>query len=426
MPACWLRGMLGLAALIAVNAVNAAPLVDVERLVRENEGHVLVITGVKSGTGAEVQSSGCFVHAEGYVLATAHQVTGVEKLQARDLRGRVYPLEVVQAEPQLEIALLRTTAPIEHWARLGNASSLHSGAPLVSIAAPTSLDFSTVTGIVSNTNRTYRGHPAIQADLPASPGSSGGPVFDRDGFLIGFIIGKLQEQEWVTVINPINNAYPMLRDHGIPVPAELAADLGQESLLLPVPGVSEKELRAVEAYNRGVSAVDLTEKARAYGLAVQLLPDFYEAWFNLAITASRNNQPEEAVRAYRAAEQARPDAVEAPRNLGRLLLSQDDREGALACFTRAAQLAPGEAQSHNDLGEVFRQLNRLPEAQAAFEKALEADPNHGQAHFNLGLVCANSRQYADAIEHFQAYLRLEPQAQDRTQVQQWIEKLRAQ
>ena len=70
-------------------------------------------------------------------------------------------------------------------------------------------------GVVSSTSRTYRGYPVLQVEMNASPGSSGGPVFDESGALVGVVVGKLQDQPWFTVVNPIFNAAALLSKHGI-------------------------------------------------------------------------------------------------------------------------------------------------------------------------------------------------------------------
>ncbi len=419
---CLIAGIL-VALGASADAMAAGPALDVERLVQENESCVLVISGIRPGTGAEVQSSGCCIAPNGYILATAHQVDGVEQLKGRDHEGAVYTLDCVKVLPGAEISLLKARETVPHWARLGDASSLRSGAPLISIAAPTSLDFSTVTGVVSNTNRTYRDHPVLQADLPASPGSSGGPVFDRNGLLVGLIIGKLEEQQWVTVVNPVNNAFPLLQAHGIPVPGS-AAPVSTE-LLVPVANLTEAEKGAIDAYNLGVSSPDPSEKATAYQKAVQLLPAFYEAWFNLGVASAAGTHYAEARAAYVQAEKLRPDATEVPRNMGRLALHEEKFDEAIACFQKAVALAPDAPQSYNDLGEAYRRAGQTKPAVGAFEKAVSLDSKYGQAHYNLGLTYASAGDAKQAVAHFEAYLTLSPDAPDKNEVLSFLKKLQA-
>lgn len=400
--------------------------VDVERVVAGNESAVVMLLGVRESNGAEVQSSGCCVHPEGLILTTAHQIVGVKDLSAKTPDGKSCGVSVVELDKAREIALLKADRTFPKAVRIGDAGSLKSGSPLVSIATPVSLDFSVVSGMVSNSNRTYRGYPVIQADLRASPGSSGGPVFDRNGLLVGMIIGKLENEDWVTVINLVNNAYDMLKRHGVSVPRGTNESFEEEGVLTPKEGIGEKELRALEAYNRGVKSGDPEVKLEAYGAAVQLLPDFYEAWFNQGVVAGALGRADLVKSAYQRAGELRPEAVEVPRNLGRFYLHQQDFLQAQVCFEKARGLSPDSPQSYNDLGEVYRVQNRLEEAVTAYRKALDLKSDYAPAHYNLGLAYAGSNRAEEAVVEFEAYLTLSPQASDAEEVRAWIAKLKQQ
>lgn len=403
----------------------AAQALDTELIVEQTKPCVVVLFGKRAETGAEVQSSGCCVGADGFILTTAHQITGVQNIEARFYDGRTAKLEVAEIDAAREIALLRADGPLPRVARIGDAATLRSGADLISIAAPRSLDFSVVPGTVSNTNRTLRDYPVIQAALRAAPGSSGGPVFDRTGALVGMIIGKLRDEDWITAINPINNAYDMLRRHGLLAVAPVLSDevAGE---LMPARGATQADLQAIEAYNRGVRSRAVEQKISAYSNAVQLLPEFYMAWFNLAVALTAGGDFAGAEKAYRKAFALEPDAIEVQRNLGRLYLCQQRLEDAARAFQTALELAPNEAQSHNDLGEVLRQMKRNDEAVRAFQTALKLREDYGAAHYNLGLTYTAMNQAAEAIRHFEQYLTLAPAAEDAAQVRAWIEQLRGQ
>ncbi|MCF6286300.1 MAG: tetratricopeptide repeat protein [Candidatus Hydrogenedentes bacterium] len=394
--------------------------IDVERIVARNLGAVVLIKGTRKGNGASVQGSGCVIHPDGYVLATAHQASDVNNLVAKFADGTTIPLELVEVRPAIEYALLKAAKPLPHFVPVGDATLLQGGAPLVSIASPINLEFTTVTGAVANPNKTYDGYPVLLVSLTATHGSSGGPVFDRNGQLIGLISGGLSEVNF-TIVNKINNAYPMLRERGLLENA--APQQAEEDMLVPVAGITEAELRAIEAYNRGVRATGLTEKSEAYGLAFTLLPKFYEACFNLAVAEARSGAIERAVATYRKAEALRPGAVEVKRNLGRLFLADKSYNDAVAVFEAALKLAPGEAQSHNDLGEAYRRAGDQGAAIRHFKASLEIDGNAPRTHFNLALAYGNSGQPQEAIPHFEAYLALSPDAADAVQVKGYIEKL---
>lgn len=415
---------MGLAA--ALWAASAAAL-EPAAIVARNEAAVAIVTGVKPPQDKPVQGSGCFVHPDGYILATAHQVMGVKNLQARLLDGTTCPLDVVDFDEAHEVALLKAPVQAPRVVEFGDPAGLRSGAFLLSIASPMGLDFTTVTGIVSHPKRKHRRaehlpyFPVIQADLPASPGSSGGPVFDRDGRLVGLIIGKLPRQEWITLVNPVSNAFDLLAAHGV-ADAPDAMD-GQDQALLPADGLSAAQRQAIRDYNRGVHAQMPEDKVALYRAAVRGLPEFFEAWFNLAAALRAARDGQGAVEAYERAGALEPDRLEVWRNLGRVYLEQGQAAAAAACFERAVALAPDSASAHNDLGEALRRAGQMQEAENAFRTALKLRPGYAAVQFNLGLTLAAAGQDAQAAAAFKAYLDLAPNAADAEQVRVWIDEL---
>lgn len=404
-------------------ACAVAEPIDVEAVADRNMATVLVIQGTRADNGAEVQGSGCCIHSDGYVLATAHQAEGVKDFKGRLADGTQVPLELVESRPDVEFALFKATTPLPAWAALGDADSLKSGAPLVSIAAPMNLEFSTVSGTVANPNRTFDGYPVVQVALTASHGSSGGPVFDREGRLIGLISGGFNEIDF-TIVNKINNAFPLLAAHGLIEEKASSSTPFEEGRLVPAEGISESERRAIEAYNRGVSAGNMEAKVEAYRLAVTLQPSLYEAQFNLAAAEASTGAVEQAIASYQKAAALRPDGIEVKRNLGRLYLRQKDYEKAVAIFEEALKLAPDEAQSHNDLGEACRRAERNDEAIAHFTESLRLNGEAPGTHYNLALTLAAAGKNEEAVKHFETYLTLSPKASDADDVRVWIEKLK--
>ena len=280
-----------------------------------------------------------------------------------------------------------------------------------------------VRGIVSGRPRLYRGMSVLQTDIPASPGSSGGPVFDRFGNAVGYIILYLENENWVVFANPINNAYDLLRQHGVHIPNAMLPP-EDEAELTPARDITEREQRAIEAYNRGVMARSTDAKIAAYGVAIQLLPEFYEAWFNLGVAYQAASDLANALKAYEEAVRLRPRDTRAYRNLGRVYLRLERYEDGAKAFEAARDLSPDSAKSYNDLGVAYRQLGRSSDAEDAFQKAVVLDPEHAGAHYNLALALANAGQPKDAVTHLEAYLALRPDATDAGEVREWIGKLR--
>ncbi len=87
-----------------------------------------------------------------------------------------------------------------------------------------------------------------------------------------------------------------------------------------------KKKLAEALHRKGVRALELdaAEEAVAYfRRALELRPNYQEAWNDLGVVMEALGNPHEAVKCYRNALEVRPDSVEARSNLGMLLIQLD-------------------------------------------------------------------------------------------------------
>jgi tetratricopeptide (TPR) repeat protein len=369
---------------------------------------------------APAQASGCIVDERGLILSTAHFLGKDLQYWAVDAKGKRHELQLLKSDEERDLALFRAQSAVGTAADIGDASELAKGAPLLTISAPARLNFTAATGIVAGVNRSYQGRPVIQTTLPLAKGSSGGPVFDRNGRLVGLIFGRLEELEQTSLVYPINSAYGLLSAAG----ASAGADNAE--LRLPLyTADTEAKREALEYFNRAVDARALPEKERLYLEALEFDEAFYEARFNLAHAYMRQGRLERAADAYARALKLRDDGLDAWRNLGRVQLRLGRYAAAAESFSQAVRLAPRRAACFNDLGEALRRGGKLAAAEEAFARAVELDPRHAYARFNLGLTLMQQGRAEAAADAFAAYLEEDPGAADAARVRDWIASLRA-
>ena len=97
----------------------------------------------------------------------------------------------------------------------------------------------------------------------------------------------------------------------------------------------------------------------------------------------------------------------------------------LLAFVRVAHAEdPSEraAKRHYDRGQKLYALQKFDEALDQFQKAFDAKPLPGFL-FNIGQCHRNLGDYDAAIFSFKRYLKLEPEADNREQVEELIEEL---
>lgn len=145
--------------------------------------------------------SGCILHEAGYVLTNSHMLRFEGHRVARLYDGKTCPARVIAEDPGNDLALMKIEAgrPLTPL-RLGRSSQVMVGEPAITIGNPFGIDFTVACGIVSGVGRgTTTDYAAltdmIQTDASINPGTSGGPLLNVQGEMIGLCTSNKKEAE---------------------------------------------------------------------------------------------------------------------------------------------------------------------------------------------------------------------------------------
>jgi len=133
--------------------------------------------------------SGVIVDAKGYVLTNQHVIRGADEILVLLQDGREAIAEVVGADSETDLALLKVKLDNLSPIVLGETSKARVGDVVLAIGNPYGFGQSVSQGIVSATGRyglqlaTYESY--IQTDAAINPGNSGGALVDATGRLLG-------------------------------------------------------------------------------------------------------------------------------------------------------------------------------------------------------------------------------------------------
>lgn len=171
---------------VALSQAGTAAAATPSEIYRENIGRVYTVhTATGLGTG--------FLFRTGHLATNAHVVHDAQSVEIESQDGDRFPARVVYKDVQRDLAVLEFSSPIRPFQTLiplrSRTGSLEIGESIVVIGSPGGLKGSVTTGIVSQVHS----NGAIQLNAAVNSGNSGGPVFDRQGRVLGIVTKKFLE-----------------------------------------------------------------------------------------------------------------------------------------------------------------------------------------------------------------------------------------
>lgn len=185
------------------------------------------------------EGSGAVIDRQGHIVTNHHVVEGAQRIEVMLFNDKIYDARLVGQDPVTDVAVIKIDAPPEELFPVvfGDSSRLRVGQRVYALGNPFGLDRTLTTGIVSSLDRWIpsrhrvgRIKQIIQIDASINPGSSGGPLLDSRGRVIGMntaIASKTGESAGVGFALPINTiarVVPQLIRNGRVVRGDLGID----------------------------------------------------------------------------------------------------------------------------------------------------------------------------------------------------------
>jgi tetratricopeptide (TPR) repeat protein len=360
---------------------------------------VVILTYTKEGKNLG-QGSGFFFNKEGDVITNSHVLQEASRAVIRTIEGREYSVKKVLVEDK-EGDLIRISVdilgeavrPLPVTTRLPDV-----GERIIVIGTPLGLDKTVSDGIVSAVREIPAFGNIIQVTAPISPGSSGSPVINMKGEVIGIATF------FVIAGQNLNFAIPGERI------AKLAMGQG-----ITLPEREEGRMKDWLASAEGLYVIGLRflwaeeyEKAIPYFLeTIKRNPELPQAYFQIGYCLAKLRQYQEAIEPYKQALRITPRDADIHNNLCVAYGMVGRYEEAIETCKQAIQLKANFAEAHNNLGWTYQMLGRYQEAIQSFKQAIRLKPDFAQAHNNLGKSYSALKKYEEAIESFKETIRIQ-------------------
>lgn len=169
---------------------------------------------------AAASGSGFFIDNQGHMITNAHVIDQAKAIwvQIPSLGKRIIDVDVVGVSPDRDLALLRVTPPSLDLIRqelgavpylpLGDSDLVHRADDVLALGYPLGQQsLKSTTGVISG-----REQNLIQMSAPINPGSSGGPLLNTRGEVVGINSSGVVEAQNIGYIIPVNDLKIILPD----------------------------------------------------------------------------------------------------------------------------------------------------------------------------------------------------------------------
>lgn len=349
--------------------------------------------------------SGFFISQNGDIITNYHVLQGASSAEVKTSDGKTYPTTYIVAEDeQSDIIRLSVDIPSKYVHSLSLSATVPEvGERILVYGSPLGLEKTVSDGIVSAIREVPGYGKLIQITAPISPGSSGSPVLNMKGEVIGIATFQFIEGQ------NLNFAIPSERIATLDLMEEEKTFTTEE--LFKQEEKDKKDSDYVyEALDKALYFTFIKEeyaKALPYWeITIEIEP--VTAYFSIGYCYVELGAYNKAIEAYKQVIRIKPDDAIVHCHLGIAYYKLDFYKDAIESYKQAIRIDSDYTEAYFRLGQVYFPLGRYKDAIEVCKQAIRIDPDYTYAYILLGAVYGVLGRHKDAIEAFKRVIRIEP------------------
>ncbi|MBA7631579.1 Photosystem I assembly protein Ycf3 [subsurface metagenome] len=388
------------------SAIADVNLVELEKIVKP--AVVTIETYDKKGKPLG-NGSGFFINKQGHLITNYHVLKGAYSTIVKTFDGKEYPVKLILAESETT-DLIKVSVDIpEQMVKFIELSqnTPEVGERVIVVGSPLGLEQTVSEGIVS----AIRDIPTIgkifQISAPSFPGSSGGPVLNMKGQVIGIVTFGTWNAE-------------QNMDFAVSGEQVLTLKLGKnkKSLTEWTSSVPEKEIDVWNLYLKGLMFIWVGEYEKSLDCFQKVIDAnkfSAEAWFYAGYLYGKLGRHQEEIEAYKQTIRIRPVSLRehlildrAYLHLGITCYELGRYQDAIEAYKRVIRINPDFADAHYNLGMTYSKLGHDSEAIESYKRAISVNPAYAEAYYNLGTTYGNLGRYQQEIKAYRQAIHFKP------------------
>ena len=409
-------------------------------LLKKVETSVVMIFTYNSNGKCIGQGSGFFISNDGKIITNWHVLKGSYRSEVKISTGKFFPIVNIVAKDaynDLVIAKVKIPHTLVKPLKLRTLFP-EAGEKIFVVGNPLGFERTVSDGIVSAV-RNFPGYgEVIQITAPVSPGSSGSPVFDMDGEVIGIVtmqVGKGQNLNFAIPSEKIVNLMKYEKTYFEGKKKRIIIENWRDSVgELYHKGMTylliEDYKKALRCFEEVLKKDPLNYRAyfqigycydklkifdravSAYKKGLSIAPEnenYEEVYYNLGVSYFELERYREGIEALKKVIEINPNRVDAFFNLATAYEKIDSLKMAIIYYKKVISLNPRYFEPLYNLGLIYLfDVKDYYKAKFFLERAKKIKPNDSNVFLSLGVVYENLKDYDRAINAFLKTVKLKP------------------
>lgn len=227
------------------------------------------------------------------------------------------------------------------------------------------------------------------------PDSSGGPVLNDVGEIVGVFFFSIEGKEKATFVIPTNYL------------KQLIARSGQVTPLTQ----RKQTVSAVTYFRWGYISSEMREFNEAianFTQAIRLQPDYVSSYINRGIALDMMKQHAAAISDYDTAIRLQPDYVIAYNSRGIARANLGQYEEAIKDYTKVIEIDKDFPAAYGNRGRAREAIGKYVDAMSDYNTVIRLSPNDARGYYNRGNLKFKLKKYENALTDYDQSILLQP------------------
>ena len=344
---------------------------------------VIVFTYDNKGEFLQL-GSGFFISQNGDIITNYHVLQGASSAEIKTSDGKTYPITYIVAEDeQSDIIRLSVDISSKYVHPLSLSTTVPEvGERIIVYGSPLGLEKTVSDGIISAIREVPGYGKLIQITAPISPGSSGSPVLNMKGEVIGIATFQMVEGQ------NLNFAIPSERIASLNLMEEKKTSITEE--VFGQENKVKKDSEYDEIANKALYFIDKKEYEKALPYLEIVIktetPPLIKAWayFSMGICYQELSDYIKVIEVLNQAIRIDPNFALAYYGLGYAYSKLGNYTKAIEAYKQTIRIDPDYVKAYLNMGAAYSLLGNLTKSIDFFKQAIRIDPDYIEAHFLLG------------------------------------------